>query len=219
VRVVVADDAVLLREGLVRILAEDGFDVAAAVGRADDLIAAVEATHPDVAIVDVRMPPTHTDEGIAAARHLRLHHPGVGVLLLSQYVEVANALDLFRSDPAGLGYLLKDRVLEIDDFLDAVRRVARGGSAIDPEIVAHLVGTTTLRDPLDALSPREHAVLTLMAEGLSNIAISTRLFLGVRTIESHVNTVFTKLGLLATPDDHRRVRAVLAYLQAARTPR
>lgn len=213
-RVAVGDDAVLFREGLVRILAEDGFEVTSAVGDAVQLARAIEEDPPEVAIVDVRMPPTNTDDGIRLARQLRTDHPGVGILLLSQYVEVRNAIELFGSAPAGLGYLLKDRVLEIDEFLDAVRRIGRGGSAIDPQIVARLVGRRPGADPLRLLSPREREVLGLMAEGLSNAAISARLYLGQRTIETHVNSVFAKLGLAATPDDHRRVRAVLTYLRA-----
>ena len=213
-RVAVGDDAVLFREGLVRILAEDGFQVTAAVGDAVSLARAVDAEPPDIAIIDVRMPPTHTDDGIRLARQLRIDHPGVGILLLSQYVEVRNAIELFGSAPAGLGYLLKDRVLEIEEFLDAVRRVGRGGSAIDPQIVARLVGRRHDADPLRLLTAREREVLALMAEGLSNAAISARLYLGQRTIETHVNSLFVKLGLAVTPDDHRRVRAVLAYLGA-----
>jgi len=214
VRVAVADDSVLFREGLVRILAEDGFEVTAAVGDAISLAHAVDKDPPDIAIIDVRMPPTHTDDGIRLARQLRTEHPGVGILLLSQYVEVRNAVELFRSAPAGLGYLLKDRVLEIDEFLDAVRRVGRGGSAIDHQIVARLVGRRPDADPLRLLTPREREVLALMAEGLSNAAISKRLYLGQRTIETHVNSVFSKLGLTVTADDHRRVRAVLTCLSA-----
>ena len=213
-RVVIADDSVLLREGLARVLTGDGFELVAQVGNADDLLAAVAREHPDVAIVDVRMPPTQTDEGARAAREIKERHPEIGVLVLSQVVEPTHALALFSERPEGFGYLLKDRVLELDDFLDAVRRVARGGTAIDPEVIAQLVGRRRVDDPLAELTPREREVLGLMAEGRSNQAISQKLWLSPRTIESHVNGIFLKLGLMPAPDDHRRVLAVLAFLRS-----
>jgi len=213
VRVVIADDSVLLREGLVRVVAEGGFDVVDHVGNADELLASVRRDEPDVAIVDVRMPPTYTDEGARAAREIRERHPDVGVLVLSQVVEPTHALALFTDNAEGFGYLLKDRVVEIDEFLDAIRRVARGGTAIDPEVIAELVGRRRDDGPIGELTPREREVLGLMAEGRSNQAISQKLFLSTRTIETHVNSIFLKLGLLPAPDDHRRVLAVLAFLR------
>jgi DNA-binding NarL/FixJ family response regulator len=213
VRVVIAEDSVLLREGLARVLAEGGFEVAAQVGDAAELHRAVKRTKPDVAIVDVRMPPTQTDEGARAAEEIREQHPHVGVLVLSQVVEARRALKLFSERPEGFGYLLKDRVLEIDEFLEAVRRVGRGGTAIDPEVIAQLVGRQRERDPLEALSPREREVLGLMAEGRSNRAICEKLFLSPKTVETHVNSIFGKLNLPLAPDDHRRVLAVLAFLK------
>jgi DNA-binding NarL/FixJ family response regulator len=212
-RVVIADDSVLLREGLVRVVAEGGFDVVDHVGNADELLVAVRRDEPDVAIVDVRMPPTYTDEGARAAREIRERHPDVGVLVLSQVVEPTHALALFTDNAEGFGYLLKDRVVEIDEFLDAIRRVARGGTAIDPEVIAELVGRRRDNGPIGELTPREREVLGLMAEGRSNQAISQKLFLSTRTIETHVNSIFLKLGLLPAPDDHRRVLAVLAFLR------
>ena len=213
-RVVIADDSVLLREGLVRVVAEGGFDVVDHVGNADELLAAVRRDEPDIAIVDVRMPPTYTDEGARAAREIRERHPNVGVLVLSQVVEPTHALALFTDNAEGFGYLLKDRVVEIDEFLDAIRRVARGGTAIDPEVIAELVGRRRDDGPIGELTPREREVLGLMAEGRSNQAISQKLFLSTRTIETHVNSIFLKLGLLPAPDDHRRVLAVLAFLRS-----
>ena len=213
-RVVIADDSVLLREGLVRVVGEGGFEVVDHVGNADELLEAVRRDEPDVAIVDVRMPPTYTDEGARAAREIRERHPDVGVLVLSQVVEPTHALALFTDNAAGFGYLLKDRVVEIDEFLDAIRRVARGGTAIDPEVIAELVGRRRDNGPIGELTPREREVLGLMAEGRSNQAISQKLFLSTRTIETHVNSIFLKLGLLPAPDDHRRVLAVLAFLRA-----
>jgi DNA-binding NarL/FixJ family response regulator len=215
VRVAVADDAVLLRAGLGRILAEDGFDVVGAVGDVDGLLECIERTRPDLAIVDVRMPPTFTDEGIRAAKEIRARFPGMGVLLLSQHVHAGGALELFQADAEGLGYLLKDRVLEIDEFLSAVRRVGNGGTAVDPLVVRALVQRGASPNPLGALSDRELEVLAAMAEGLSNAAIADRLIVSPRTVETHVNSVFTKLGLLPTAAEHRRVRAVVTYLQQA----
>jgi DNA-binding NarL/FixJ family response regulator len=211
---VIAEDSALLREGLARILAEGGFEVAAQCVNADELRDAVRRRKPDVAVVDVRMPPTHTDEGARAAREIRAEYPEVGVLLLSQVVEAAHALALFSERPEGFGYLLKDRVLEIDDFLEAVRRVSRGGTAIDPAVIAQLLGRPREDNPLAELTPREREVLALMAEGLSNRGICGRLFLSPKTVEAHVKNIFMKLGLMPAPDDHRRVLAVLAFLRS-----
>lgn len=217
-RVVVADDAVLLREGLVRILADAGYDVVAAVGSAPELVAATAAHAPRLVIADVRMPPSHRDDGIVAARQIRQAQPETAVVLLSQHIEAAAAVDLFQDHPAGLGYLLKDRVLQIDDFLESVSRVANGGVALDPAVVAQLVGRPTARDdPLSQLTGREREVLALMAEGLSNGGIGARMHLGVRTIETYINAIFTKLGIYSDVDEHRRVKAVLTYLRVIRS--
>jgi DNA-binding NarL/FixJ family response regulator len=213
-RVVIAEDSALLREGLARILAEGGFDVAGQCSNAEELLDAVRRRRPEVAVVDIRMPPTHTDEGARAARELRDTYPDMGVLLLSQVIEASHALALFSERPEGFGYLLKDRVLEIDDFVEAVRRVARGGTAIDPDVIAQLLGRPREDDPLAELTPREREVLGLMAEGLSNRGICGRLFLSPKTVEAHVKNIFMKLGLTQEPDDHRRVLAVLAFLRA-----
>jgi DNA-binding NarL/FixJ family response regulator len=209
--VVIADDSVLLREGIVQLLTKEGFTVDAGVGNATDLLAEVERHRPDVVIVDIRMPPTHTDEGLRAAAQLRACYPTLGILLLSQWVHAGRALDLFRGGGAGLGYLLKDRVTEIDDFVSALHRVARGGSALDPDVVSALL--TSAPDPLAELTEREQQVLALMAEGRTNTAIAERLYLGRKTVESYVNTLFTKLGLPPTADDNRRVLAVLTWLR------
>jgi DNA-binding NarL/FixJ family response regulator len=203
-----------MREGLVRVLAEGEFEIVAQAGNAVELLDAVRRTKPDVAIVDVRMPPTQTDEGARAALEIRAEHPGVGVLMLSQVVEAQHALRLFQERPEGFGYLLKDRVLEIDDFLESVRRVAHGGTAIDPEVVAQLVGRRRESDPLEELTPREREVLGLMAEGRSNHGICAKLFLSPKTVETHVNSIFGKLDLPPATDDHRRVLAVLAFLRS-----
>jgi DNA-binding NarL/FixJ family response regulator len=211
-RVVVAEDSVLFREGLVRLLEDAGFEVVAHVGDADALHYAVIHEQPDVAIVDVRMPPTQTDEGTRAAKQIRDLYPDVGLLVLSQVVEAKHALDLFSERPEGFGYLLKDRVIEVDEFLDAVRRVSRGGTALDPEVVAQLFGRSRARGPLEDLSAREREVLALMAEGRSNRGICEKLVVSPKTVEAHVNAIFTKLRLARAPDDHRRVLAVLAYL-------
>jgi DNA-binding NarL/FixJ family response regulator/class 3 adenylate cyclase len=211
-RVVIADDSALLREGTARLLQEAGFEVVAQAENADELLLRVRSYKPDVAIVDIRMPPTHTDEGVRAAERIREEHPDVAVLLLSQVVEPRRALALFRDRPEGFGYLLKDRVLEIDDFLAAVRRVARGGTAVDPDVVGRLLGRHRESDPVASLTAREREVLSLMAEGRSNRAICERLFLSPKTVETHVNSIFGKLRLAQAPDDHRRVLAVLAYL-------
>jgi DNA-binding NarL/FixJ family response regulator len=213
VRVVVADDSVLLREGVVRILSEAGFDVVAQAGDGEELLRKVRGHKPDVAVVDVRMPPTHTDEGLRAAREIRAELPNVGVLVLSQYVEEAYAVELLSDSAEGLGYLLKDRVSDIEDFSDAVRRVGEGGSALDPEVVSQLIGRKRRDDPLDELSDREREVLGLMAEGRSNGSIAEKLVVTERAVEKHVTSIFSKLNLTATPETHRRVLAVLAYLQ------
>jgi DNA-binding NarL/FixJ family response regulator/class 3 adenylate cyclase len=213
-RVVLADDSVLLREGVARLLEEAGFEVAAQSGTAEDLLRHVSMHKPDVAVVDIRMPPTHTDEGLRAAQEIRERHAGVGVLLLSQYVEPGYAMALLETSAEGVGYLLKDRVADLEQFGTAVRRVADGGSALDPAVVSELVGRKRRDDPLDQLTAREKEVLELMAEGRSNQAIAERLFVTLRAVEKHVTSIFTKLGLPASTDDHRRVLAVLAYLRA-----
>ena len=212
-RVVLADDSVLLREGVARLLEEGGFEVVAQSGTAEDLLRHVAMHKPDVAVVDIRMPPTHTDEGLRAAQEIRERHPGVGVLLLSQYVEPGYAMALLETSAEGVGYLLKDRVSDLEQFGTAVRRVADGGSALDPAVVSELVGRKRRDDPLDQLTAREREVLGLMAEGRSNQAIAERLFVTLRAVEKHVTSIFTKLGLPASTDDHRRVLAVLAYLR------
>jgi len=213
-RLVIAEDSVLMREGLARVLTEGGFEVVAQAGNAEELQEAVRRWKPDVAIVDVRMPPTQTSEGAQAAQEIRSEHPEVGVLLLSQVIEATHAVALVSERPEGFGYLLKDRVLEIDDFYDAVRRVGEGGTAIDAEVIAQLVRRRDSEGPLDELTPRERDVLELMAEGLSNGGICRRLFLSPKTIETHVNNIFLKLRLAQAPDDHRRVLAVLAFLRS-----
>jgi DNA-binding NarL/FixJ family response regulator len=213
VRVVLADDSVLLREGVARLLEEAGFEVVGQAGNADELMLKVRSYSPDVAIVDIRMPPTHTDEGLRAAREIREKHPATGVLVLSQYVEAEYALDLLSESAEGVGYLLKDRVSDIGEFAGAVRRVGEGGSALDPTVVSQLVGRRRKDDPLAALTPREREVLELMAEGRSNQAICERLFVTERAVEKHVTSIFSKLGLPPDAADHRRVLAVLAYLR------
>jgi len=213
-RVVLADDSVLLREAIARLLESEGFDVVGQVDNADDLVRRVGFAKPDVAIVDIRMPPTHTDEGLQAARRIRERHPGVGVLVLSQYVEAEYATGLLSEQTEGTGYLLKDRVAKVDDFTDAVRRVAGGGSALDPEVVALLLGRRRREDPLEGLTAREREVLGLMAEGRSNAAIAEALVVTERAVEKHVTSIFSKLDLTPTVEDHRRVLAVLAYMRS-----
>jgi DNA-binding NarL/FixJ family response regulator/class 3 adenylate cyclase len=213
ITVALADDSVLLREGVARLLADSGFEVVAQSDNADDLLRHVAMHKPSVAIVDIRMPPTHTDEGLRAAREIRERFPDTGVLVLSQYVEAAYAMDLFSESTEQLGYLLKDRVADFQEFATAVRRVAEGGSALDPAVVGELLGRTRKDDPLGLLTPREREVLELMAEGRSNQAVADRLFVTLRAVEKHVTSIFVKLHLPATTDDHRRVLAVLAFLQ------
>jgi DNA-binding NarL/FixJ family response regulator len=212
-RVVVADDSVLLREGVARLLEDAGFEVVGQAGTAEELLLKVRSYNPSVAIVDIRMPPTHTDEGLQAAREIRARYPGTGVLVLSQYVEAAYALDLLSDSAEGVGYLLKDRVADVAEFAAAVRRVAEGGSALDPAVVSQLVGRSRSDDPISQLTPREREVLELMAEGRSNHAIGERLVITERAVEKHVTSIFGKLRLPADAADHRRVLAVLAYLR------
>jgi DNA-binding NarL/FixJ family response regulator len=214
-RVVIAEDSVLLREGLVRLLADGGFEVVAAVGDGDALVAAVDALHPDLCVVDVRMPPTHTDEGLQAAIEVRRRAPGTAILVLSQYVEERYAVDLIQGSIQGVGYLLKERVADVGEFLAAVRRVGEGGAALDPHVVAQRQGRRRRSDPLAELTPREREVLALMAEGRSNTAIAERLVVTEGAVEKHVSGIFAKLGLATMASDHRRVLAVLAYLRAA----
>ena len=213
-RIVVADDAVLLREGLVRLLTEDGHQVVAAVGDGPALVEAVLAHRPDVSVVDVRMPPTHTDEGLRAAITARGHLPGSPVLVLSQYLEVSYAADLLADGSGAVGYLLKDRVARVEEFLDALARVARGATVLDPQVVAQVLAGRRRDDPLAALTARERQLLALMAEGHSNAAIARRLVLSNSAVEKHIGNVFAKLGLPPDDTQHRRVRAVLAYLNA-----
>jgi DNA-binding NarL/FixJ family response regulator len=210
VRVVIAEDSVLLREGLARLLAEAGHEIVAATGDAEEFLRAVQAHRPDAVVVDVRMPPTFTDEGLRAALVVRGSWPETGVLVLSQYVEERYAAELLSSHPQGVGYLLKDRVADLAEFLDALDRVAAGGSALDPEVVAQLLARS--RHPLAALTARERDVLALMAEGRSNAAIAAQLVVGEGAVEKHINSIFAKLSLPPGERDHRRVRAVLAYL-------
>ena len=213
-RIVLADDAVLLREALAAALAAADFEVVGQAADVAQLMALVDQHEPDVAIVDVRMPPTHTTEGLQAAREIRRIRPATAILVLSQYVETRYAIDLLRDNSAGVGYLLKDNVTRVSDLEEAVRRVAAGGSVIDPEVVSRLLGRQRGHSPLDELTPREREILGLMAEGRSNQAIADRLVLELKTIEGHVRAIFAKLGLEPALEDHRRVLAVLAYLRS-----
>jgi DNA-binding NarL/FixJ family response regulator len=213
VRVVLADDASVLREGLARVLIGAGVEVAAQAGTAEELLDAVAEVRPDVAVVDIRMPPTRTDEGLVAAEQIAEQHPETGVLLLSQYVEAAYALRLLESGRGRTGYLLKDRVLDVADFVAALERVDAGETVVDPALVAQLVGRRQEDDPLDELTDREREVLALMAEGLTDRGISERLYVTPKTIETHIRHIFSKLGIPATPAHNRRVHAVLAYLR------
>ena len=213
-RVVVAEDSVLLREGIVRLLEEAGCEVVGQAGDADELVRKVWAHKPDVAVVDVRMPPTLTDDGLRAALEIRRRLPDIGVLVLSQYVAEDLAAELLGDSAKGTGYLLKDRVADVEAFLDAFARVAEGGSALDPEVVASMLGRRRRDDPLADLTPREHEVLALMAEGRSNRAIAGRLVVTERAVEGHVTGIFGKLNLAPAPEDHRRVLAVLTFVRS-----
>jgi DNA-binding NarL/FixJ family response regulator len=215
-RVVVAEDSVIIREGLVRLLTEAGFDVVGQAGDGAELLRQVDAQRPDVAIVDIRMPPTHTDEGLQAARELRRRHPGLGVLVLSQHVRPSYAFELLSEGTDGIGYLLKDRVSDLDELAEGIRRVGGGGSVLDPSVVAQLVNRRKMgNDPVDELTERELEVLRLMAEGRSNKAVADRLFITEHTVEKHVQNIFAKLRIPTTTDDHRRVLAVLTFLNSS----
>jgi DNA-binding NarL/FixJ family response regulator len=213
-RVVVADDSVLFREGIVRLLEDAGYEVVGQAGDAEDLVRKVKAHKPEAAVVDIRMPPNNADDGLRAARQIREELPGTGVLVLSQYVEEGYALDLVADSAEGVGYLLKDRVADVERFTEAVLRVAEGGSALDPEVVSQLLGRHRRDDPLDELTGREREVLELMAEGRSNRAIAEQLVVTERAVEKHVTSIFSKLNLPPTAEDHRRVLAVLRFLRA-----
>jgi DNA-binding NarL/FixJ family response regulator len=213
-RIVIAEDSVLLRDGLRRLFTDEGHDVTAAVGDAGALLAVVRKDRPDVAVVDIRMPPTHTDEGLRAAVQIRAEYPEVGVLVLSQYVEQRYALELLGGDTRGVGYLLKDRVADVADFVAAVRRVDNGGTALDPDVVAQMFGQAKRQDTLGTLTPREKEVLAAMAEGLSNAAIAEHLVVSEGAVEKHVTNLFAKLGLMPSDAHHRRVLAVLTYLRS-----
>jgi DNA-binding NarL/FixJ family response regulator len=212
VRLIVADDSLLLREGISRLLVEAGFEVVGLASTGEEALAQVEQHKPDVAIVDIRMPPTHSDEGLKAAQEIRVRHPDVGVLVLSQYVELGLAARLLAENGAGMAYLLKDRITNLEEFAAAIRRVGDGGSALDPAIVSQLLSRRQDDNVLEHITPREREVLALMAEGYSNQAIADRLVVTVRAVEKHVTSIFDKLGLPATTDSHRRVLAVLAFL-------
>jgi DNA-binding NarL/FixJ family response regulator len=213
VRVIVADDSVLLREGVTRLLEGAGFEVVGHAGDPEELMRKTRAHRPDVAIIDIRMPPTHTDEGLQAARAIREEMPATRVVVLSAYVEETYALELIGEDAAGVGYLLKDRVADGQHFAEAVRRVAEGGSALDPEVVSQMLVRRRVNDPFEELTSREREVLGLMAEGRSNQAIADALVISGRAVEKHVTSIFTKLNLPPAPEDHRRVLAVLAFLR------
>ena len=211
-RIVIGEDSALFREGLARLLADAGHEIVAKVGDAEALLTAVEEHEPDLAIVDIRMPPDHTDDGARAAAVLRQRRPKLGILLLSQQIETRHSVALVAQ--GGFGYLLKDRVFDVDDFLEALRRVASGGSALDPEVVARLLAAPRREDPLAVLTPREREVLAMMAEGRTNVGIARRLWLTDRTVETHIGSIMAKLGLTVTDEDHRRVLAVVTYLRA-----
>jgi len=214
-RVVVADDVMLTREGITRLLTDAGVDVVGEAGDAASLLRAVRMTQPDAAVVDIRMPPTHTDEGLVAAQQIRAEHPGTGVLILSQYIEPHYAMRLLEEHPERIGYLLKERVFDVANLIDALRRLADGETVVDPTIVARLFARNRRADPLGKLTDRERQALALVAEGLSNRAIAARLSVTERTVEAHVKQIFLKLGLSTDPGSHRRVLAVLAYLRTA----
>jgi DNA-binding NarL/FixJ family response regulator len=214
IRVVLADDSVLFREGVARILADNGFDVVGQAGDSAELLDVVKTRLPDIVITDIRMPPTNSNEGLLAAQTIRAEHPRIGVLVLSQYVHTRHAVTLLTDSPGRVGYLLKDRVADIADFVDSVRRIAHGGASIDPEIVAQLLRHRGGSGPLGALTEREFEILGLMAEGHSNQAVGERLHLSSKTIETHVGSIFSKLGLPPATDGHRRVLAVLMYLRS-----
>ncbi len=213
-RVVIAEDAVLLREGLRRVLTDAGLDVAGAAGDAVDLVSLVAALRPDVVLADIRMPPTQTTEGLRAALEIRRRWPGTAVIVLSQHVETEHLFELLAGDPRGIGYVLKERVADIAQFTDAIRRVSAGESVIDPQVVSRLVARPRRDSPLQTLTERELAVLALMAEGRSNHAIAAQLYLSPKTVETHVGNLFAKLSLLPAAEDHRRVLAVLTYLRS-----
>jgi DNA-binding NarL/FixJ family response regulator len=212
-RAVIAEDSVLLREGLIRLLTEAGIEIVGQAGDAEDLLRKTRAHKPDVVVTDIRMPPTQTDEGLRAAHVIRSELPGTGVMVLSQYVEEAYVMELLGDNADGVGYLLKDRVADVARFIDAVQRVAEGGSALDPEVVSYMLGRRRREDPLAELTPREREVLEKMAEGLSNHAIAEQLVVTERAVEKHVTNIFGKLGFGSQPDHHRRVLAVLTYVR------
>jgi DNA-binding NarL/FixJ family response regulator len=215
VRVYLADDSVLFREGLARLLQETGFDVVGQAGEAEDLLKGVRRLRPQVAVVDIRMPPSYTDEGLVAAHRIRMEDADVGILLLSQYVETAYAMTLMENGAKGLGYLLKDRVSNLQELTDALRRVGSGGTAVDPEVVSRLLERKRHTSAVDDLTDREGAVLALMAEGRSNQAIADRLHMSGKTVEAHVRSIFVKFNLMPAVEDHRRVLAVLSYLRSS----
>ena len=213
-RIVIAEDAAIMRDGLTQTLTRRGHDVVAAVADAVSLRRAVDTHLPDVAIIDVRMPPTHTDEGLRAAESILADHPGVGVLVFSQYIETQSAAKLFAGEPVGVGYLLKDRVADVSDFIEAISRVAQGGTVLDPEVVRHLLRASRRADTLATLTPREREVLALIAQGRSNVAIADALVISPRVVEKHVASIFAKLGLAPSDNDNRRVIAALRYLES-----